>query len=440
MKSMKSNIGIIIEREYLERVKKKSFIITTILMPIFMLAMMAMPAIIMAVGGESEAKIAVVDESHIILPRLENSETVKFQPALNASIDSVLANEGVDAVLVIPPNVVDDKNLSLKYYTASPSSVTTEGDVSSQINSILEKKRLEHYNIDDLDKILADVKGKVTIDTIRVDKGSEESESTGFSFGVAMVMTFVLYMFLLLYGQMVMTSIIEEKNNRVLELVVSSVKPMELMMGKIIGIALVAVTQIVIWGVLLALMAAFLLPALIPADAMADIVAVQSGDISGVSSTESVEMLKAVGMMSNVGKIIGLVAWMSVFLILGFLIYSSIFAAIGSSVDNVQDASQLSTVAVVPIVFGLIFAMAAAADPMGQLAFWASIFPLTAPMVMVARIPFGIPQWEIWLALALLVLTFIGLVWMAGRIYRIGIFMHGKKPTVKDLVAWMKYK
>ena len=131
---------------------------------------------------------------------------------------------------------------------------------------------------------------------------------------------------------------------------------------------------------------------------------------------------------------------MTVFLIMCFLVYSSIFAAIGSTVDNIQDAGQLTNFATIPIIFGLIFAITAASDPMGPLAFWSSIFPLTAPMVMVARIPFGIPQWQIWLALGLLIISFIGLVWMAGRIYRIGIFMHGKKPSVKDIVAWMKYK
>lgn len=435
-----SNLGIIIEREFLERVKKKSFIITTILMPVLMLALMAMPALVMLWAGQSETRVAVIDESHQVLPALENDEAVRFQPALSHVVDSVIANEGADAVLVIPANAVADKKATLKFYSDGPSSMPTESSITSQVNKILENKRLEAYNINDIDRILEDVKGDVAIDTVRVDKEDQEAESTGFSFGVGMVMTFVLYMFLLLYGQMVMTSIIEEKNNRVLELVVSAVKPMQLMMGKIIGVALVAVVQIVLWGILLGVMSAAVLPAIMPADAMADVAAVQSGNLSAVSDMESVEMIKAVGMMSNVGTVLGLVAWMTAFLIMGFLVYSSIFAAIGSTVDNIQDAGQLTNFATIPIIFGLIFAITAASDPMGPLAFWSSIFPLTAPMVMVARIPFGIPQWQIWLALGLLIISFIGLVWMAGRIYRIGIFMHGKKPSVKDIVAWMKYK
>ena len=231
-----------------------------------------------------------------------------------------------------------------------------------------------------------------------------------------------------------------EKGNRVLEVVVSSVKPVQLMMGKIIGVALVAVTQIVIWGALLVAMSSFVLPALVPADAMADVAAVQSGNFDGISDTSSIEMIQAIGMLGNVGHILTLIALMTVFLVFGFLLYSSIFAAVGSAVDNIQDASQLTSLAVFPIIFGLIFAMVAAADPMGSVAFWMSMFPLTSPMVMVARIPFGIPGWEIALSLALLAAGFVAMVWLAGKIYRVGIFMYGKKPSAKELIRWIRYK
>ena len=220
----------------------------------------------------------------------------------------------------------------------------------------------------------------------------------------------------------------------------SSVKPAQLMMGKIIGVALVAVTQMVLWGILLSLMSAFVLPAVMPADAMADIAAVQSGNIDAVSDPSSLSMIQGVAMLGEVGRIISLVGLMTLFLIGGFLIYSSIFAAIGSAVDNIQDASQLTSVAVFPIIFGIIFAMVAASDPTGSVAFWMSMFPLTSPMVMVARIPFGIPAWEIILSLALLIAGFIFMVWLAGKIYRVGIFMYGKKPTIKEVIRWTRYK
>lgn len=435
-----SKIGIVIEREYMERVKKKSFIITTILMPVLMLALMVLPAIIMNFVDSSATTVSVIDNSNKILPGLKSSKSLTFLPATDATVDSALTRDGVDAVLVIPENILTANRTSLKFYSNGPSSISTESDITGQINDIIESERLKTYNINNLDQILESVKSDVSLTTVRADKDSEESNSSAFSYGVGIAMTFVLYMFLLIYGQMVMTSIIEEKGNRVLEVVVSSVKPAQLMMGKIIGVALVAVTQILIWGVLLAAMSAYLLPALIPADAMADVAAVQSGHFDQVSDTSSIEIIQAVGMLGNVGHIISLIALMTVFLIFGFLLYSSIFAAVGSSVDNIQDASQLTSFAVFPIIFGLIFAMVAAADPMGSVAFWMSMFPLTSPMVMVARIPFGIPTWEIVLSLVLLAAGFLAMVWLAGKIYRVGIFMYGKKPTIKELMRWVSYK
>ncbi|MDE5827274.1 MAG: ABC transporter permease [Duncaniella sp.] len=435
-----SKIGIVIEREYMERVKKKSFIITTILMPVLMLLLMALPALIMTFVGPSVTTVSVIDNSNVILPELKSSESLQFRPATDATVDSALTREGVDAGLVIPENIIDNSRSGLKYYTNGPSSMTTESGIIEQVNSIIENNRLKNYNIENLTEILDEVSSDISLTTVRADKDSEESNSSAFSYAVGIAMTFVLYMFLLIYGQMVMTSIIEEKGNRVLEVVVSSVKPAQLMMGKIIGVALVAVTQIVIWGVLLAVMSAYLLPALLPAEAMADVTAVQSGHFDQVSDPSSIEIIQAVGMLGNVGHIITLVALMTVFLIFGFLLYSSIFAAVGSSVDNIQDASQLTSLAVFPIVFGLIFAMVAAADPMGSVAFWMSMFPLTSPMVMVARIPFGIPTWEIVLSLVLLAAGFIAMVWLAGKIYRVGIFMYGKKPTFKELIRWIRYK
>ena len=435
-----SKIGIVIEREYMERVKKKSLIITTILMPMLMLVLMALPAIIMNYVDSSATTVSVIDNSSMILPQLKNTESLTFRPATDATVDSALTRDGIDAVLVIPENILTGNRSGLKYYANGPSSVGTETGIVDQINSIIETERLKGYNIANLDDILESVKSNVSLTTVRADKDSEESNSSMFSYGVGIGMTFVLYMFLLIYGQMVMTSIIEEKGNRVLEVVVSSVKPAQLMMGKIVGVALVAVTQMVIWGILLALMSAYLLPALMPADAMADVAAVQSGNFDSISDQSSIEIIQAVGMLGNVSHILSLIALMTVFLVFGFLLYSSIFAAVGSSVDNIQDASQLTSFAVFPIIFGLIFAMVAATDPMGSVAFWMSMFPLTSPMVMVARIPFGIPAWEIALSLVLLAIGFIAMVWLAGKIYRVGIFMYGKKPSIKELIRWVNYK
>lgn len=437
----KSKIGIVIEREYLERVKKKSFIFTTILMPVLMLVLMALPAMLVAFVDKSETTILVVDNSNSVADKLVSSDEVKFVKAEDITVDSALRRTEIGAVLLIPSNIYDAKRATLKLYTNGPTSIITDSEITGQVNKIVENERLRHYEIADLDKIMAEVESNVALSTVRNDSEEEEEAlSSGISYAIGIGMSFVLYMFLLIYGQMVMTSIIEEKGNRVLEVVVTSVKPAQLMMGKIIGVALVAVTQMILWGVLLAAMSAYLLPALLPADAMADIAAVQAGNFEGVSDTESIELIQAMASLTQVGNILSLVGLMTLFLIFGFLIYSSIFAAVGSAVDNIQDASQLTSFAVFPIIFGLIFAMVAAADPMGDVAFWASIFPLTSPMVMVARIPFGIPAWEIWLSLGLLVVGFVAMVWIAGKIYRVGIFMYGKKPSVKEVVRWIRYK
>lgn len=436
-----SKIGIIIEREYMERVRKKSFIFTTLLMPLLMLALMAVPALIMSYVDGSVSHILVIDNNGSVAPALKDTREVTFVTIDDITVDSALARTDFDAILIIPENIVSSRRSTLRLYSNGPSSITTEQTVTGQIDKIVERERLKAYDIDNLDRILEDVSSSVKLSTVRNDRGDEvEAMSSALSYGLGVGMAFILYMFLLIYGQMVMTSIIEEKGNRVLEVVVSSVKPVQLMLGKIVGVALVAVTQMLLWGILLGITSAWVLPALIPAESMADIAAMRAGNIDAVSGTSSIELIGALSTLTEVGHILSFVGIMTLFLVLGFLIYSSIFASIGSAVDNIQDASQLTSLAVFPIIFGIIFAMVAAADPMGRIAFWTSMFPLTSPMVMVARIPFGIPAWQIWLSLFILTIGFLGMVWLAGKIYRVGIFMYGKKPSLKEIIRWISYK
>lgn len=247
-------------------------------------------------------------------------------------------------------------------------------------------------------------------------------------------------MFLLIYGQMVMTSIIEEKNNRVLELVVSSVKPLQLMLGKIIGVGLVAVVQVTIWGVLICLMSAFLLPLLMPESLSQEVALAGTGALDAASANFDPELIQMVSILGSVGYIAKLFGIMTLFLIGGFLFFASIFAAIGSAVDNIQDASQLQSFAIIPIIVALIFSISVGNDPNSATAVWMSMIPFTSPMVMLARVPFDIASWQIWLSLAILYLSFVGLAWVAAKIYRVGIFMYGKKPTIKDFIRWARYK
>ena len=425
----------------MERVGKKSFIVTTLLMPVLMLLMMTLPALIAIFSTPSDKSIAVCDQSGVVMPILEQAgiEHLTFVSTDQPS-DSVLHDSDYYGVLSIPADIVERPSSALLFIHEG-GSVETESSIRNLIKEAVRDQRMQAYDIDNLQQILDETNVEVNLQTIRVDEtGAEEATSSSLSFGIGMFMTFLLYMFLLMYGQLVMTSIIEEKNNRVLELVVSSVKPLHLMLGKIFGVGLVAVVQIIIWGALLCVMSAFLLPALIPAEVGEQVAMFNTGNLPTGADTLNPELLNAISLFSSVAYIAKLFGFILIFLIGGFLFYASIFAAIGSAVDNIQDASQLTSFAVIPIVIGLIVGMTAGSDPNSTLAFWTSVIPFTSPMVMLMRVPFGIPSWEVWLAIAVLYLSFLAMVWVAAKIYRIGIFMYGKKPSMRDLIRWARYK
>lgn len=436
---MNSKVGIIIGREYMERVTKKSFIITTLLMPLLMLALMFTPVLISEFAEGDTRRLVVVDESGVIAPQMESTSAFTIVPA-DSSWESMLQDERADAVVFIPSNVLDG-TAPVELLTGGASSMTLETALTSQINSIIEQTRLKAYDIENLDTIISSIDSDISLVSRQYDADDENKESsTILSYILGVVLTMLLYMCLLLYGQMVMTSIVEEKTNRVLELVVSSVKPMQIMLGKICGICLVAVTQILIWTVLIAAMSAFLLPALIPAEMTSELAAMNAGNADMAAMSTDVGLLQAVSMLSDVGYILRLFGLLLLFLIGGFMLYAAIYAAIGSSVDNIQDAGQLQSVVVFPVIIGIIFGMTAASDPTSSLSVVMSIIPFTSPMVMMARIPYEIPLWQILTSLVVLYASFFVMVWVAGKIYRVGIFMYGKKPSFKELVRWMRYK
>ena len=412
-------------------------------MPLLMLMLMAAPTLIMMLSTPSERHIAVIDESGLIMPALTADGTMPETIHLSATdepLDSVMADDSFDGVLLIAPDIVDNPQKAW-LYLHDAGSMELEMVFSQVIKEAVESQRLKTYNIENLNEILDEIHADVHLQTARVsEEGESESTSSMVSFGIGMVMMFILYMFLLMYGQMVMTSIIEEKNNRVLELVVSSVKPMQLMLGKIIGVGLVAVVQVAIWGVLLCLMSAFLLPALMPETMAREVAMASAGTLDAATASFDPEMLQTIATIGSVAYIAKLFGYMMLFLIGGFLFYASIFAALGSAVDNIQDASQLQSFAILPILVALIFAFTVANDPNSTIAVWLSIIPFTSPMVMLSRIPFDIASWQIWLSVGLLYLSFVLMAWIAAKIYRVGIFMYGKKPTIADLIRWARYK
>ncbi len=421
---MNSPLSIIISREYLERVKRKSFIITTLLVPLLMIICMVAPALFMLLGDDEQRNIAVIDDTAQIAQLLRDTDDIRFTSFDNGNIDAARADNDYDAILAIGARAIDNPDGAITLYTRGAASMNTDIEVTSQLNRAIEDIRLRAYNIDNIRQILKEVEADVTLSTVRIDTSEDTETSSVLSYFLGLLMDMLLYMFILIYGQMVMNSIIEEKSNRVLEIVVSSVKPMTLMMGKIIGVGLVAITQILIWAVIAGAASGWLLPFL--------------SSTTDVSSEPAVAA--AIQQLSDTGYVASLFIYMILFFIGGYLFYSSIYAAIGSAVDNIQDAGQLSSVATIPVIIGIIASMSIIQNPNTALAFWLSVIPFTSPMAMMSRLPFGVPVWETILSLTLLYASFIFMIWLCGKIYRVGIFMYGKKPTFVELMRWARYK
>lgn len=435
-----SQIGIIIEREFNERVRKKSFIITTLLMPLLVVALMVAPSLVMVFATGDTRHVAVVDHSGMIAPSLENSSEVVFEPTDLSAGEARTALTDIFGVLEIGPDIMTNPN-DVKLYTNTSSSMLVEENIRSQIADIIEREKLKKYDIHNLPEILKEVETTVSLQTFRNDgEGDSEAQSSVISTGIGFVLGMILYMFLIIYGGMVMQSVIEEKNSRVLEVMVSSVKPFDMMMGKILGVAAVAAVQVLIWGVLICGVSALAMPALIPSDIMQSVEAMQQGTLDMTQTDMDVDMLRAIGTATDFGYLASIFVWLLLFIIGGYLLYSAIFAAIGSSVDSVQDAQQLQTPVMMPIIFSIIIMMTILNDPNSTLAVWCSYIPFTSPVVMMARIPSGVPVWQIAVSLVILYATFVAAVWFAAKIYRVGIFMYGKKPSFKELWKWVRYK
>ena len=436
---MKSKIGIIIGREFKERVQKKSFIITTLLTPLLMIALIFAPMLIAGYSGESEKRIAVVDDSKIIAQQLQNTNEIKFE-ATPLPIE-LARNEYSNwhAVLHIGKDIMENP-ADVRMYTNGTSSMSTEHNVQMQVTMALQAEKMKKHNIDS--SVMQDLNTGASLQSMKNEANEEDSaSSTTVATVLAYVLSFLLYMFLILYGVMVMQSVIEEKNNRVLEVLVSTVRPFDMMMGKILGVASVALLQIVIWIALIAGAAYFVLPHLLPDEIVQALALMkQGGPAAAIEGGSELGSLQAFVMLSNIGYIGGIVVWLLVFMIGGFLLYASMFAAVGSAVDSPQDAQQLQTPIMLPIILALFVMLSVINDPTSDVAFWFSMIPFTSPIVMMARIPYGVPMWEIALSAALLAATFLAVVWSAGKIYRIGILMHGKKPNLKELWRWMWYK
>ncbi len=467
-------IGVIIQREYMTRVVKKSFIAMTIIGPLLMAALMVAPALLSKWDEEEPKDILVIDQTgafsqyrintgyltnyplkadsvpfdstKMSVRRLPDSELIKFH-FLDSKMSveegkKVLKNSENYALLFIPANLVKQPMLELYSKKESVMSLTTfvEEHLEKEIQN--EKLRIKGVDPD----VIQNAKTEIDIQTkILQEDGGEKESNSGLNMILGIFSGFLIYMFIFMYGSQVMRGVIEEKTNRIIEVIISSVKPFQLMMGKIIGVALVGLTQFLLWVILTFAMVnvanQFFKPEAKP------VVTNHSGSImqsapSALATNDQVDMDK---MFTEVEKVIfsinwGLIIFSFLFFFLGgYLLYSAMFAAIGSAVDSEADTHQFMMPVTIPLILGLVMMQTIVENPDGALAFWFSIIPFTSPIVMMIRIPFGVPIWELALSMVLLGIAFLFFTWLSGKIYRVGILMYGKKVNYKELWKWIRY-
>ena len=436
-----SKIWIIIQREFMTRVKKKSFILLTILMPFIFAALIVVPLMLATIQGDEQKTVMVVDKTGRYVGSLKSTANYAFVPTADNKDEFYTEDSEVEAVVQITADLAKNPKAVTIY---SPREVKAEllSYVETCLGEQVRREKLSAYNIPELETIIADIQTDFHVATVKRNaEGDETSSNTYIAMTAGFIFTFLIYMFVMSYGGMVMQSVMEEKTNRIVELMVSSVKPFQLMMGKIIGVALVGFVQLAIWGVMLSIIllvcgsvfglsTAPAVPAVAGADAQMAAMAQQAG------GGEAAEIMSA--LMGLPYAELGIM--FVLYFVGGYLLYASFFAAVGASINAQEDSSQFIMPVVLIMVFGLYAAMYSAENTNGPLAFWASMFPLTSPIVMMVRIPFGVPWWEEVLSLGLLFATSMAFVWISARIYRVGILMYGKKPSLREMLKWVRWR
>jgi len=442
---------IILKREYLSRVKKKSFIIMTILGPLLMAALMIVPIFIAQMSDE-KTTIAVVDETTIFVDVLKNTESIKFVP-VNQDIQTAkesFDNRKYDAILYIPMSAINAPN-TMRLLSNKYPSMSVKLYIESQLKQEFESQKLSASGIDEA--VLKGIETKVNLTTIKISEdGNEEKSYPEVATALGIFAGILIYMFIFMFGSQVMRGVIEEKTSRIIEVIISSVKPFQLMMGKIVGVALVGLTQFLLWIVLtFALVAVFQAsfpekfnvkkPAKVYT---ADSKVLDKNQLQNISELNNApsqtdtknEILLAISSI-NFGVIISSFIF---FFLGGYLLYAALFAAIGSAVDNEADTQQFLLPVTIPLIFAIVMGQFVMNNPNGPVAFWLSIIPFTSPVIMMIRIPFGVPYFDLILSIVLLIGGFIFTTWFAAKIYRTGILMYGKKVTYKELAKWLFYK
>ena len=433
-----NKILIIIQREFLKRIQKKSFIVLTIVSPLIMAALIFVPLWLASIENDDQQNVAVIDPSGQYYKALKNTDTFHFTqvPSLNNDLRS--EDSPYDAVVSIPRTLAKGK-AKTTIYSRKEVPANLLSYVQNTLDEQVRHQRLKAYGIAQLDKIIDEVEQGTEVETVKWnDEGGETLSSTFVAMGVGFLFTILIYTFVVGYGGQVMQSVIEEKANRIVELMVSSVKPFQLMMGKIVGVMLVGLLQMAIWAILLGVI--FLgMSFYFGISAMDTMSAGQPATMNAVQPESYVGPQEVFAMLGNLP--LGELAIMFILMFVGgYLLYASFFAATGASINEQEDSSQFIIPVTMITLFGLYAAMYSIENTDGPLAFWTSLFPLTSPIVMMVRIPFGVPLWQELLSIVLLYATAFLMVWVGGKIYRVGILMYGKKPSIKEIIKWTRYK
>lgn len=451
-----STISTIIRREYTTRVRKKSFIIMTLLTPLLFAALLVVPMFMMGNSDRDFKKIAVFEDgSDLFRNVIPDRSDVEFDYLENRNFEEMKNSyeaEGYYGILYISPLVITVPNAIQLISKKQPPMDLLE-HIEGALEKDIEREKLLKYNIENIDDILKSVKTNVSVQTIRIDdKGQTRETNTGIAMALAYLGAFLMYMVVLMFGIQVMRGVFEEKNNRIVEVIISSVKPVQLMMGKIVGIALVGLTQFAAWIVLTFVIVTVVKSVVLPSNGaeMAETVAqsvmsqgqgqsINFNEAQAGMTAQTDEFARIFNNIMNVNWPVIIVAFFFYF-VFGYLLYASIFAAIGSAVDTDADTQQFMMPVMLPIILGLFVAMSTMQNPESSLSFWFSMIPFTSPIVMMARIPFEVPIWEIALSIVILAGTFLGFVYLAAKIYRVGILMYGKKVSYKEMWKWIRYK
>ena len=439
-----NKILLIIQREYTTRVRKKSFWIASLLVPFLIAGVYAIP-IYLALSANDTKNIDVVDESCLFKDKIKSDEelTYRFIDKSFEKAKTDLYGSDADILVNIQKDILQNPN-AVKIVSKKSVGIGTQMDIEGKIQNELRNIKLQNAHIDL--KILEENKVKVDAQTFTIQEdGKEQSNSSTGAMILAGVFGIILYMSVLLYGSQVMNGVIEEKSNRIIEVMISSVRPFQLMIGKIVGVGLVGLTQFMLWGVL-TFATSSATTAIMSGKIEQKVRTMQSKGANGMDIKKMKDEFKSKNPLNNISQTVEnvslakMIICFLLFYIGGYLLYSSLFAAIGSAVENSTEAQQFMFPVTIPIIISFMLGQYIIQQPDSPVAFWASMFPLTSPINMMVRLPFGVPNWEIALSFTLLVLGFLGASWFAGKVYRVGILMYGKKPTWREISKWVFYK